>query len=154
VTDISENRLNFARDLGAAFTINVAEVEDQVNAVKELTEDKRGVDVVIEVVGLPEVWGKTIHMARKGGKVLLFGGTKSGSFITIDTELLHYSQLTIKGVFHTTPKHVEIAFELIKNKVITADKFVTNKYKLEEIEKALLEHREGKVIKNCIVFDD
>ncbi|MEQ2129058.1 hypothetical protein QTP99_03455 [Caldanaerobacter subterraneus KAk] len=83
---------------------------------------------------------------------MLFGGTKSGSFITIDTELLHYSQLTIKGVFHTTPKHVKIAFKLIKNGLITADKFGTNEYKLEEIEKALLEHREGKVIKKLHSF--
>lgn len=68
---------------------------------------------------------------------MLFGGTKSGSFITIDTELLHYSQLTIKGVFHTTLKHVKIAFKLIKNGLITADKFVTNEYKIRRNRKSV-----------------
>ena len=39
---------------------------DQVAAVRGLTPNNRGVDVAIEAVGLPEVWEKTIQMARKG----------------------------------------------------------------------------------------
>ncbi|MCC3145595.1 zinc-binding dehydrogenase [Halanaerobium sp. Z-7514] len=151
-TDLSEKRLEKAKKYGAAEVINVKELEDQVKAVRNLTPDNRGVDVAIEAVGLPDVWEKTINMTRKGGIVNLFGGPKPGTSITVDTKLLHYSQLTLKGVFHTTPKYVERAFNLIKDGVIKAEDFVEAEYSLDEIENAILSHKKGEVIKNSIVF--
>jgi len=151
-TDFSEERLSKAKKYGAKTTINIGEVDDQVKAVRELTPNDSGVDVAIEAVGMPDVWEKTINMTRKGGTVNLFGGPKPGTSVTIDTKLLHYSQLTIKGVFHTTPKYVERAFNLIKDGVIKAEDFVEAEYELEDVEEAIRNHKEGKVIKNSIVY--
>ena len=39
----------------------------------------------------------------------LFGGAQGGSAFSVSTTLLHYSELTIKGVFHHTPRYVETA---------------------------------------------
>ncbi|WP_196600315.1 zinc-binding dehydrogenase [Pectinatus frisingensis] len=152
VTDLCDERLEAAKKMGASVVINARDCTDIVGIVKNHTDDGRGADVSIEAVGLPSTWESTVLMARKGGRVLLFGGTKSGSSFTIDTTLLHYSQLTIKGVFHTTPKYVQKAFNLIKNGMISAEDFVGASYPLEKLEEALLEHKQGKVIKNCIVF--
>jgi L-iditol 2-dehydrogenase len=103
VTDTLEERLKLAMKLGAYKAINVSKVKNPVEEVKKLTEDKRGADVAIEAVGLPEVWEQTISMVRKGGIVNLFGGCKRGTKVSIDTSLIHYSQINIKGVFHHTP---------------------------------------------------
>ena len=78
---------------------------------------------------------------------------KGGSVLHVDATLLHYSQVTIKGVFHTTPLHVMKALELLKMGVISSDDFIQNEYPLQELETAILEHAEGKVIKNCIIYD-
>jgi L-iditol 2-dehydrogenase len=152
--DLSEVRLDMARKLGAAETINIGQVEDQARAVRELTEGGRGVDAAIEAVGLPEVWNIAINMVRPGGFVLCFGGTKKGLTVPLDTTKLHYEQITVKGVFHTTPIHVNAAFEMLKMYAISADDFVQNEYSIEEIEKAILEHASGAVVKNCIVYED
>ena len=48
--------------------------------------------------------------------MVLFGGCKRGTLVDVDTELLHYSQLTLKGIFHTTARHVEMAYEMIAAK--------------------------------------
>jgi len=149
--DMSDRRLEVAKQLGAAEVINISKVDDQVAAVREKTPDGRGVDVAIEAVGLPEVWEKTIRMARKGGTVVLFGGCKSGTTVTIDTELLHYSQLTIKGVFHTTQRHVSMAFDMLCRKVITPDIFVTGRYPLDRVVDAIKAHAAQEGIKNEIV---
>ncbi|MDR0620871.1 MAG: zinc-binding dehydrogenase [Deltaproteobacteria bacterium] len=150
--DMSDNRLAVARKMGALETVNVGRVEDQAKAVRELTEDGRGVDAAIEAVGLPEVWSVAINMARPGGFVLCFGGTAKGLTVPVDTTKLHYEQITIKGVFHTTPLYVNAAFELLKMGAISAEDFVQNEYPIEDIEKAILEHASGSVIKNCIAF--
>ena len=108
--DMSGERLALAEKLGAAHVININEAKNQAEAVKEKTENNRGVDVAIEAVGLPEVWNIAIDMVRPGGTVLCFGGTKKDLKIKIDTTRLHYDQITLKGVFHTTPKYVKAAF--------------------------------------------
>lgn len=152
VTDIMDNRLDLALKLGVWKTVNVEGLEESVEAVKALTENRRGADVVIEATGIIGVWENSIKMVRKGGFVLLFGGTKSNSILNIDSTLLHYSQITIKGVFHTTPLHVMTALELLNMGVISSEDFIQNEYKIEDLEVAIREHASGKVIKNCIVY--
>lgn len=151
-TDLSDERLELAKKLGAEVTLNVKDKQNTIELVKSYTEDGRGADVVVEAVGIKETWENSVLMSREGGKVLLFGGTKKGINFEISTELLHYSQLTIKGVFHTTPKHVKMAFELLKRGVISAEDFVSNQYKIDDIKEALIEHKEGKVIKNLVLL--
>ena len=151
--DRQENRLALAAKLGAAETINIDE-KDQIQAVRDLTEDSRGVDVAIEAAGLPQVWEIAFRQVRAGGQVLCFGGTKKDTTVNIDCTRMHYEQITIKGVFHTTPQHVNAAFELLKMGAIQAEDFVEHEYKIEDTEAAIREHAAGKVIKNCIVYDD
>ena len=136
--------------MGADELINVSKVENQVEAVRELTGG-RGVDVAIEATGIPEVWEKTICMARKAGKVLLFGGCKPGTSITVPTEVLHYSQLTLKGVFHTTPYHVEIAFNLITQGMIDTNLLVSDELPLDRVVEALKLHMHQRAIKIAVI---
>lgn len=154
VTDKMKNRLALADKLGVWKTCNLTEVENSVEAVRALTDEERGADIVIEATGIIDVWKTSVQMARKGGFVLLFGGVKSGSMLEVDATWLHYSQITIKGVFHTTPRHVLAALELLKMGVISNDDFIQNEYCLTDLEKAIREHASGVVIKNCIVYDD
>lgn len=109
--------------------------------------------VVIDGAGPIDTWQTSCHMARKGGFVWLFGGTKAGSMFSVDATRLHYSQLTVKGVFHTTPLAVKQAFKLLELGVIDERDFIQNEYRLADLEAALLEHASGEVIKNCIVYE-
>jgi len=153
VADIMQNRLDLAASLGVYKTCNLTGVENTVEKIRSLTEGGRGADIVIEATGLIDVWNTSVQMARKGGFVLLFGGTKGGSVLEADATLLHYSQITIKGVFHTTPLCVMMAFELLKMGVISSDDFIQNEYTLPNLEAAILEHASGAVIKNCLVYE-
>src|SRR5215813_4443243 len=61
--------LDLAKKLGASATINVTEVPDLVAAVKDLTEDRRGPDAVVEAAGNPATWKQALAMVRRGGVV-------------------------------------------------------------------------------------
>ncbi len=150
--DLSDERLEIAKELGADFTINAGNVDDQVHAVKNLTSGKRGVDIAIEATGFPKVWEMTILMARKGGTVNLFGGCASDTAITIDTQLIHYSELTIKGVYHHTPYYVRKAFKLIEKELFDTSKFITSDMPLERLVEALELMGEQKGIKYNITI--
>jgi L-iditol 2-dehydrogenase len=152
-TDMKENRLAVAKKMGVWITVNLTGIDNTVEYLRDMTDEGRGADIVIEATGFIDVWNTSVKMARKGGFVLLFGGTKSGSVLNVDATLIHYSQVTIKGVFHTTPHAVMTAMELLKMGVISSDDFIQDEYKLPDLEKAILAHASGKVIKTCIVYD-
>ena len=135
--DLSADRLAVARELGAWQTVDVSAVDDQVAAVRALSPDGRGVDAAIEAVGLPEVWEKTVRMVRPGGVVNLFGGAKGGSSFSVSTTLLHYSELTIKGVFHHTPYYVGKALDLLTSGDVPSAPFVSGEMPLAQVVDAL-----------------
>ncbi|MHA1793519.1 MAG: zinc-dependent alcohol dehydrogenase [Promethearchaeota archaeon] len=136
-TDLSENRLEFAKKLGADEIIQVKDGVDIIDEVRKRTEDNRGVDVAIEAVGIPQVWENTIKMVRKGGIVNLFGGCPSGTSISIDTSLIHYGEVQVKGVFHHTPLYIKKAFNLLVSGEFPGKEFITEKMPLEKVNEAL-----------------
>ena len=150
-SDLSPARLQAARALGAAETVCVTDVDDQVAAVRALTPGGRGVDAAIEAVGLPEVWERTVQMVRPGGTANLFGGAKGGSTFSVSTTLVHYGELTIKGVFHHTPYYVETALSLLTSGAVPAGLFVSDERPLAEVIAALEAMGRGEIIKSAIV---
>src|SRR3984893_11449517 len=61
--------LAIARKLGASTTINVTEVPDVATAVKNLTDERRGPDSVLEAAGNPAAWEVGLSVGRRGGGV-------------------------------------------------------------------------------------
>ena len=133
VTDVRDDRLARATRLGADAVVNVASLDDPVGVVREMANGGRGADIAIECVGLPETWESTIAMVRKGGIANLFGGCASGTTITVDTSVIHYSEVQLRGVFHTTPKYVRRALELVAEGIVTSDELVTAELPLERL---------------------
>ena len=115
-------RLEAARTLGASRVIDIGDGTDLVAKVRRATSTH--FDAVIEAVGRPEVWEAAVHLVRKGGAVNFFGGCPSGTTITLDTTLIHYSNLTLLASFHHTPRTIRRALEFIEAGVIRAADFV------------------------------
>lgn len=73
VTDVFDNRLEKARELGADYTIN-AKDEDVVARVRELTNGN-GADIVFETAGRPETISQNVFNVRRGGVIVQVGTT-------------------------------------------------------------------------------
>ncbi len=125
-------QLEHAAAMGADELICTAEVTDPERVVRELTGG-RGADIAIEAVGKPETWELVVRLVRRGGTVNFFGGCPSGSQISLDTSLLHYSEITCTASFHHTPDHIRRALELISQGVITARGFVNREEPLTNL---------------------
>ncbi len=124
-------RLEVARRLGASQVIDVGDGHGLVTKVREAT--KAHFDVVVEAVGKPETWEASVHLVRKGGAVNLFGGCPSGTSITLDTTLLHYSNLTLLASFHHTPRTIRRALGFIGAGVVHSREFVDGECSLSEL---------------------
>jgi L-iditol 2-dehydrogenase len=125
------------RRAGANTVVQITKVDDPVQAVRKLTPDGRGCDVVIEAVGRPQAWEWTIDMVRKGGTVNFFGGCASGTTVALDTQRLHYNELTLKATFHHTPEAVRKAFSLICERKIKGTDYITGEAPLSRLQQVL-----------------
>lgn len=118
-----ETRLDAARRLGAGELFDVGAEGDALKAVTARLP-KPDFDVVIEAVGKPEAWEAAVRLVRKGGLVNFFGGCPAGTSVSLDTGLIHYSNLTLRASFHHTPRTIRRALEFIETGVIRATDFV------------------------------
>lgn len=121
VSGRGEKRLAAAKRLGAE---RVGEVGTDLGG---------GFDVVIEAVGKPETWELAVRLVRKGGTVNFFGGCPAGTSVTLDTGLLHYSNLRLLASFHHTPRSIRRALQHIEQGAIRAKDFVDGSCPLSEL---------------------
>jgi L-iditol 2-dehydrogenase len=135
LTGRGRERLALAEQFGADVVVDVQHLslQEQREAVLAQTEGKRGADVVIEAVGIPDTWNLAATMVRPGGLVNFFGGCASGTQITLETQPLHYGELTIKGVFHHTPTYFSQALDLIIGHHVDVEALITEKVPLASL---------------------
>jgi L-iditol 2-dehydrogenase len=107
--------------------------------------------VVIEAVGLPETCEAAVRAVRKGGVVNLFGGCPADTRIGIDSQRLHYQELTIKSTFHHTPESIRKSFRLIADGHIDPKEFITREAPLHELPDVLKRMGAGEGLKTAIL---
>ena len=128
-----EDQIAAARHLGAAEVVRIGDATDIVAAVRALTDADRGADMVIEAVATPATWEQGVAMVRKGGVVNFFGGPPKGTTVALDTNRLHYGDITLKASFHHTPTACRAAFDLIASGRFQAASFITRGAPLDEV---------------------
>jgi L-iditol 2-dehydrogenase len=132
-------RLAAAARLGADHIVDVAETgtgNGQLSAVLDLTEGRSGAEVVIEAVGTPETWELSARMVRRGGFVNLFGGCTPGTHFSLETQPLHYGEITVTGTFHHTPYYFSAALDLIARRQVDMAALLTGALPLSQTDKA------------------
>jgi L-iditol 2-dehydrogenase len=72
-------------------------------------------------------------MVRKGGLVNFFGGPPSGTKVKLDTNRLHYGDITLKASFHHTPATCRTAFELVTSGRFKCAEYITGRAGLGEV---------------------
>ncbi len=128
-----EDQIATSKLFGASVVVQTETVEDVVSAVRALTPESRGADVVIEAVATPATWEWAVDMVRKGGVVNFFGGPPSGTKVALDTNRLHYGDITLKASFHHTPATCRTAFDLITNGRFKCAEYITGRAELKEV---------------------
>jgi len=128
-----DEQIELARSFGAKHIVQTASGVDIVAAVRALTPESRGADVVVEAVALPETWHWAVDMVRKGGVVNFFGGCASGTKVEFDTNRLHYNDITLRASFHHRPRECRRAFEWIASGRFDAARFLTGSAPLDQL---------------------
>ena len=126
-------RLEAALRSGAEMILDLATLNDPAPAIRRVTPQNKGPDLVIEAVGRPQAWEQAISLVRPGGRVLLFGGCPADTEVVLETRRLHYDELSILSVFHHTPEAIRQSLALLTDGTVHPDILITRESPLEDL---------------------
>ena len=137
VADPNASRLDVARRFGAADVIAIERGGGQRDTVVARSAASSGFDVAIDATGVPAVWADALASVRPGGLVNLFGGCAPGTTVPFDTHSIHYSELTVRGVYHHRPATFRAAIDLLASRRFDAGLLLSDEAPLAGVEDAL-----------------
>jgi L-iditol 2-dehydrogenase len=149
VADVSDERLSYVRDFGLGVAVNTSGGD----AVKKILEAAGGekFDVAITACSVKAAQADAIALVRKKARVSFFAGIpKDDPIVPIDTNNLHYNEISLFGAFASNLRHYKLALEMVARDDLPWDRFVTHKFKLSEMVKAYAIIEAGQGIKTVI----
>ncbi|MDO4801165.1 MAG: zinc-binding alcohol dehydrogenase family protein [Prevotellaceae bacterium] len=131
--DLSSEKLQLAKDLGATYGINSAE-EDLLLKVMEYTGGY-GADVVIEAVGSPVTYRAAIDIVGFTGRVVCIGYAKQD--VQFTTKYFVQKELDIRGSRNATPNDFRAVIRYMQSGNAPVEKFITAVIKPEQAQETL-----------------
>merc|ERR1719271_1510943 len=139
VVDVHEPRLALAEAFGG-IPLRIAENNFEEREAAIRARAARGVDVVVEMAGRPEVVSEGVKLLRNGGHYSFVGMVHPESQLsTVTGEHLIRKCLTIRGVHNYSPWHLDEAIHFLvtyKDK-LPFDKLVPTEFPLADINEAI-----------------
>jgi L-iditol 2-dehydrogenase len=129
----SSDKLALASTLGADITI--AGGDGAVERVREVTEG-RGADAIIETTGVVTSLSSAIHMARSGGRLLLFGiiTAKEGALPFYD---LYFKELALINARVAKSEDYPAAISLVERGQVRLEPLISDVVPLAELKAAI-----------------
>lgn len=152
IAEMNEVKAELAGKQGFANVYNYSSSDPRL---KELVMEKtkgRGADAVICACPAGQAQADALTLVRKRGKVIFFGGINPKTAAVLDTNLIHYKEITVFGANAYSPEMNRRALNLVLSGQLDAKKFITHRYELKDLAKGYEDMRAGKVIKGVIVF--
>jgi L-iditol 2-dehydrogenase len=137
LADPNAPRLEVGSTMGAAATQLIARDGGQAERIRSATAGGLGADVCIDCSGQPAVWSDCVQALRPGGLALLFGGCAPGTRMELDTHLVHYSEITVKGVYHHRPATLRRALDMLCDEAFESGHLLSGVRPIDEVEQAL-----------------
>lgn len=139
-------KLDFAKRFDPDYIID-AGTQKPVEEVMKITEGL-GADIVIIANPVADTQQQGLEMLRKRGKMILFGGVSKTNPIThLNSNLIHYNEISVIGSFSYTSSIHYRALEFIKDKKLSSEKYIDKFVGLDEVGLGIEYAEQGEALK-------
>jgi L-iditol 2-dehydrogenase len=146
VVELSSKRLELAKKFRADVYVSSSE-ENYIDSVLYHTDGK-GADVIIIAASSPKAQEESVRIAAPRARINFFGGLpKEKPYVNLDSNIVHYKELTLQGTSGSLPRHNRIAIELFSSGRVNAKDFISSVIPLENIVDGIKLIESGEVLK-------
>ena len=154
--DLADDKLDFAREWGATHTINASQV-DPVAAVWDITG--KGADYAFDAVGTVSTHEQILEMVRGGGPgannlggmAVLIGWPQTEFKLNGEHFVFHQRQYRGSHGSSIPDKDFPMYLRLSSEAKFPVDKLVTRSYTIEQVNDALTDLKEGRILGRSII---
>jgi len=143
VVGLRADRLEFARQFGATHTINLGreDAEERMRAISA----GRGADLVFEGDGHTQALIEALHLARRGGSIIVQGLAGAGALLGVESDLFALNQLSVHGIFGANSVAWTYSVQLFRSGLLNLAPLIAQRLSLDEYQDALdiLEQRQA-----------
>jgi len=147
VSDLSDYRLNIAKQMGATLTINPLKGETIEKSIADL--NMHGFDIGLEMSGSPIAFKSMIENMYNGSKIALLGILPNTT--TVEWDKIIFKALTLKGIYGREMWETWYQMEQMLISGIDLTPIITHRFEIDDFQKGfdVMESGEcGKVILN------
>ncbi len=145
--DINERKLEWAKEFGAALTINASQVDRVSKEVKKLTGG--GADIAMEVIGNPRTIEEAFECVRVGGRLCVVGYTHEA--ISVIAGKIMFKELEVVGSLGCRPLDYIPLMRMVEQGRIDVGRLVTHRFSLDELPKAFEVMKEGLSLRSIVL---
>jgi threonine dehydrogenase-like Zn-dependent dehydrogenase len=140
IVDVSDRRLETARQIGVDIPINARE-EDAVQKIKDITgehyvryQDKTagGCDVTVDCAGLALTFNQSLELLKPEGGTAVIAAVYE-EFVTIDPNMVMFKYMNMFGSMGYFPSETEEALSLIADGRVNRDLLISHKMPLTDV---------------------
>ena len=154
--DLADDKLDFARQWGATHTVNASQV-DPIAAVWDITG--KGADYAFDAVGTVSTHESIIEMVRGGGPgadnlggmAVLIGWPQTEFKLNGEHFVFHQRQYRGSHGSSIPDKDFPMYLRLSSEAKFPVDKLVTRSYTIEQVNDALTDLKEGRILGRSII---
>lgn len=151
--DISQDKLDLAKSLGATHTVNSTD-DDAVEQVKNISGG--GVDVAAEFAGVKAALEFAFAATGKGGKTVTAGLPNPKTKLELSPVQMVAEERSFLGSYlggHVPALDIPEYIELYKMGRLPVDRLITHRFNIEEINKGFERLAKGDGVRQIIIFD-
>ena len=149
LSDIAETRIEMAKTAGADILVN--STKEKLKDVVNNATDNLGASVVIVAAPSTSAAVEGQYFVAKGGKLILFAGfPKNDATVSLDGNLIHYSEIEIVGTAGFTDRHHELALALANKGSLNLKELISYDLQLEQIVDGIEAMKSGEALKVVI----
>ncbi len=149
INDLSSERLELARKLVPSI------IPLSGNPKEDLQKQTNGklADVVITAASVGAIQEAAFSLAGLNGRIMFFGGLPKGkSVVSLDTNEIHYKQLTISGTTMQNLRQYRDCLRLIEEGILEVKDLITSSSFLDEISDVINNVAAGKGLKSVLTI--
>ena len=123
------------------------------NEIKKILKTKEKIEYGFVACNSPEAQQSVLRIVDNGGVINYFSGIKQGKnkvSVSLDTNLIHYKELSLVGSHGSKKEHILKAAKLIINNKLRLKKIITNIYDIKNYDLAFKKSENADCLKVVI----
>lgn len=140
------DKLAFVEQFKPDYIFSNTEPQKVTEEVMKITEGV-GADIVISAVPTIRPQQQALEMTRKRGRMVIYGGVpKNNKMTSLDSNLIHYNEISVVGAFSYPSTGLEKALKCIHEGKVSVDRYITMRVPLEGLVEGMLAIEQGKAL--------